>query len=64
MKDKLLNIRVNDEVITKLNAVSERLGIPYSQIVRQAIDEKLESLEKIYPQLKDQPEAAAEKVAA
>lgn len=51
MKDKLLNIRVKDELIERLNEVSAHLDIPYSQIVREAIDEKLERLEREHPKL-------------
>lgn len=52
MKDTLLNVRVKQETVTDLNKISEHLDIPYSQIVREAIKEKVEKLTVEYPQLK------------
>jgi hypothetical protein len=51
-KDTLLNLRVKQETVAKLNKVSDYLDVPYSQIVRDAINEKLEKLQLEKPELK------------
>ena len=51
MKDTLLNVRVKQETVVELNQISEVLDIPYSQIVREAIKEKIEKLRIENPNL-------------
>jgi predicted DNA-binding protein len=57
-KDKLLNFRVSEEFSERLNKASEILDIPYSQIVREAVNEKLERLAKRHPELREEAQAA------
>lgn len=52
MKDTLLNVRVKQETVDELNQISEVLDVPYSQIVREAIKEKIEKLQIEKPELK------------
>lgn len=51
MKDTLLNVRVKQETVTELNKISEFLEVPYSQIVREAIKEKIDKLRIQHPNL-------------
>lgn len=44
MKRIQLNIKVSEKFLSELKAVSEAAQIPYTYIVREAIDEKLEKL--------------------
>ena len=54
MKNKiLLNIRVKPELVDDLNKISSHLEIPYSQIVREAINEKVVRLIVDNPELKE-----------
>lgn len=57
MKDTLLNVRVKQETVVELNQISEVLDIPYSQIVREAIKEKIEKLKIENPSLQQIPAA-------
>ena len=52
MAKKLLNLRVTPDTIDRLNITSNTLDIPYSQIIREAINEKLEKLQSESPKLK------------
>lgn len=51
-KTKLLNLRVSDEFNDRLARAAEALDIPYSQIVREAVTEKLDQLETEHPEIK------------
>ncbi|MDQ3748039.1 MAG: BrnA antitoxin family protein [Acidobacteriota bacterium] len=53
MKNKtLINVRVKPEMIEDLNKISNHLDVPYSQIVREAINEKVNQLVAGNPELK------------
>lgn len=43
-KDKLLNLRVSQSLIDDLQETAKRLDVPYSQIIRDAVREKLDEL--------------------
>lgn len=45
MKTNLVNFRTTEEQTERLQKVAKSLDIPYSQIVREAINEKLDRLE-------------------
>lgn len=60
MKDTLLNVRVKQETVIELNQISEVLEIPYSQIVREAIKEKLEKMRIENPALQQVKEVATQ----
>jgi len=51
-KDKLLNFRVSEDFSERLNRAAQILHIPYSQIVREAVNEKLERLAEQHPELR------------
>ena len=51
-KTKLLNLRVTDDFNDRLGRASNFLQIPYSQIVREAVAEKLDALEAQHPEIK------------
>lgn len=44
MKRIQLNIKVSEKFLNELKAVSNAAQVPYTYIVREAIDEKLEKL--------------------
>lgn len=48
----LLNVRVKPEMLSDLNRISDHLDVPYSQIVREAISEKVTELSANNPELK------------
>ena len=48
----LLNVRIKQETIAELNKISTVLEVPYSQLVRQAISEKIEELKAKNPEVK------------
>jgi predicted DNA-binding protein len=51
-KEKLLNLRVSEDFNKRLNRAAEILDRPYSQIVREAVDEKLAQIAEQYPKHK------------
>lgn len=61
-KDKKLNLKASSDFVDKLNQASAVLDIPYSQIIRSAVDEKLSELAQTNPALKtaleEEPAAA------
>jgi len=58
-KKILLNLRVSEEFNERLARASEVLDIPYSQIVREAVSEKLDVLEAEHPEIKRRKKRAA-----
>jgi predicted transcriptional regulator len=52
-KTKLLNLRVSDEFNDRLSRIAEVLDIPYSQIIREAVTEKLDKLTQQHPALRE-----------
>lgn len=54
MKEKRLNLRTTEEFRERLNRAAKVLDKPASQIIREAIDEKLERLERRHPALRGQ----------
>lgn len=58
-KDTLLNFRVSAELAKRLRDASRSLDRPASQLVREAIVEKLEQLAQKHPELQEQAAAAA-----
>lgn len=50
-KNILLNLRVSEDFNDRLARASEVLDVPYSQIVREAVTEKLDALEKEHPEI-------------
>lgn len=58
-KEKMLNLRVTEDLIDRLNRASAVLDVPYAQFVREAIKEKLEELAASHPELREQEEPAA-----
>jgi len=57
-KDTRLYIRASGDHKERLNKASEILDTPASQIVREAIDEKLSKLAKRHPELRPEEEPA------
>lgn len=55
MKDKSLKIRINNNDIQELKEISKIIDVPYSQVAREAIREKIAVLKKTDPRLKDVP---------
>lgn len=45
-KGKIFSIQLSDELYNKLDELSKKYGIPKSQLVRDAIIEKINRLEK------------------
>jgi predicted DNA-binding protein len=53
-KRRLMNLRVTDEFAARLNRAAEVIDRPVSQIVREAVNEKLEQLARKHPELQQQ----------
>lgn len=58
-KEKMLNLRVTEDLIEQLNRASAVLDVPYAQLVREAVKEKLAELATKHPELREQEEPAA-----
>lgn len=46
-----INIEMNNELLTELKTISTIIEIPYAQIVREAIYEKIADLKQNHPRL-------------
>ena len=57
-KTKLFNFRVSDEFARRLQQAARVVDQPASQIVREAVREKLEQLAQKHPELREQAAAA------
>lgn len=57
-KEKLLNLRVSEDFFERLNKAATLLDIPYSQLVREAVNEKVQRLAKQHPELRETQQAA------
>jgi len=57
-KDTRLYMRASSELRERLDKASEVLDTPASQIIREAIDEKLAKLAKRHPALRPQEQPA------
>lgn len=55
-----LNFRVKPEFVAELNSVAKTLEVPASQIVREAVREKLAELKRTHPLLSEKPEVAVQ----
>lgn len=40
-KDKSITIRISDSLLTSLQAIAEKQGVPYQRVIRQVIEEYL-----------------------
>ncbi|WP_016730209.1 ribbon-helix-helix protein, CopG family [Saccharolobus islandicus] len=45
-KGRIFSIQLSDELYAKLNEISEKYGIPKAQLMRDALIEKINRLEK------------------
>lgn len=58
MRKQSLRANVNEDEKKELEKVSEILDVPEAQIIREAVREKLEKLNRTHPKLKNRPELA------
>jgi len=63
-KETLWNFRTTDDLIERLNRASVATDRPASQIVREAINEKLEELSRKFPQINAPASEELEQAAA
>jgi hypothetical protein len=47
-----IGIEMNEELITDLKTTAKKIQIPYSQIVREAVTEKLVQIKETHPMFK------------
>ena len=57
-KTVMLNLKVSEDFERKLKTSSAVLDVPYSQIIREAVSEKLDALAQTNPKLREALEAA------
>lgn len=50
-KEKRLNVRTDKLTLAKLNKAAKVTDIPYAQIVREAVKEKLSALAEQHPEI-------------
>ena len=48
-----INIEANEEFIEELRQISKKIEIPYAQIAREAIAEKIIALKATHPRLQE-----------
>lgn len=53
-----INIELKKELADELKGISNTIEVPYAQIVREAISEKLINLKQTHPRLQIKPESA------
>lgn len=57
-KDITLGVRISEDIRQELDLAAEALDVPTSQIVREAVREKLAVLKQTHPLLKQQIDSA------
>jgi predicted DNA-binding protein len=58
-KDARIHIRASSELAERLSQASELADVPASQLIREAVDEKLDKLSKRFPALRREESAPA-----
>lgn len=53
-----INIELKKELVDELKGISNAIEVPYAQIVREAIFEKITQLKQNHPRLQGKPETA------
>jgi hypothetical protein len=59
MKNILINFRLNETEAKEIREISKLIDIPYSQLAREALREKISELKQTHPLLKEQPQEVA-----
>lgn len=59
MKNEQIIVRISENEKAELNQISEQIDVPFSQITREAIREKIAELKRTHPRLQPQATEAA-----